>query len=298
MIPPHTPPGPYGQAPAPPRPQAFDFVIASAHGRALLQLPPAPTPDAPPPGATRADAVWAAVHLAAAEPLVCALERWLGEALDPSPACLLAPAPDAETRLAATVHDAQLAPEGSRLLLPAAWLRAAPLPEALAPALDWDRLPCRVILDHLRPPGDTSALGVGDLLLLPASFASEWHARALPLGNTDLPPAQLRIDPSARLQACATPDPGDAPRLPDPQAWMLETLLPLELPLGVLLPEARSRDADLSTTPSLSGLDIGVFDAEGELLAVGRLMPIAQGWGLRLQEVPAAAIPEPASSWT
>ena len=267
------------------------FAVPSRRGHARLELP---VHTAGRPATTQGDgsrAALAALALADAEPLVSALEQWLGEALDPVPAWAQQPQPaskdsDQEACVSASVQGGQLAPEASRLTLPVAWLQTAPASAELSEALEWDSVPTRVILDHLRTACAADALRVGDVLLLPGSYRAAWAAQAAAVGGAELPPAQLPIDTSACLRLGDTATTPAAPRLPAPQAWGIEVLLPVHLPLAALLPQASPSGAPLTHLP-LTDLDIGVFDAHGELLAIGRLLPIAQGWGLRVEEVTA-----------
>jgi hypothetical protein len=267
------------------------FVIPSQRGSARLELPAHSAVSQATAQGDGSRAALAALALADAEPLLRALEQWLGEALDPVPAWA-EPAPpaakgsDPESLVSASVHGGSLAPGASRITLPVAWLQTAPVPPALSRSLDWDPVPSRLILDHLRTACAADALGVGDVLLLPGSYRGGWVAQVASVAGTELPPGLLPIDISACLKLADPSTTPAAPRLPAPQAWSVEGLLPLQLPLAALLPEAHPLGTPLAPIP-LADLDMGVFDAQGELLAVGRLLPVAQGWGLRLEEVPA-----------
>lgn len=265
------------------------FVIPSSHGRARLELPSHAVGQRAGTHTAGTRTATAALTLAHAEPLVHALEQWLDEALDPLPAWVEEAhhsdgTGDEGASVSGSLQRGQLAPEGSRVTVPAAWLQAAALPTELAQAFNWDSVPSRIIMDHLRTACTADALEVGDLLLLPGSYRAPWAALATPVGGTELPPVPLDLDASASLRPGRTRLAPDAPRLPDPQAWSVEVLLPVHLPLGALLPEVQLM-ADSLPRIALADLDIGVFDAQGELLGVGRLLPVALGWGLRLEEV-------------
>lgn len=180
-------------------PSPWRYACALEGGRLLLTMPPpdgAPADEAPP------DAVALALRLAEAEPWLAALQAWCGQPLDPQPLAqapaapagavfaglLRAGAPQAADGLAGEIASeplaaiaaepatAGLAPAGTRLWCPVAWLAAQPAPPAgllQVPALALQvELACYPA-DQL--PADAGV--APGALLLPGAFEARWPVR-------------------------------------------------------------------------------------------------------------------------
>lgn len=134
----------------------------------------------------------AAVALAAREPLLGCLERWLGETYDWTPWPVARPDAAAPTTLAADlVLRRRSAPdEAIALRLDAARLARlagrAPPPDADVEGV-FRRVAVDVVLDELAlDAAEASALVPGAVLLLPAAFAERWRLRLVARGDEAL----------------------------------------------------------------------------------------------------------------
>ena len=115
----------------------------------------------------------AALRLGELEPLLSALDAWLGDALDWRWYPAEAPAMPRVAGAVARWADAGI---GTRLGLPWAVLRRLPAPPAaLAAGLRWEPVPAICVLSTLELASNEQAgLKPGGVLLLPASFEDPW----------------------------------------------------------------------------------------------------------------------------
>ena len=236
------------------------FSAPTAHGSVRLELP----------SRHGDDAVAAALALADAEPLLQALESWLGTALDPTPH-LEGPVPvGAGLVWCSAAGDA-------RVGLPWPWLAQA-TPCGVAglhlPALTlrvdvarWATLPPR-------PPSAASSTG---LLLLPAAFDGAWRV-------TLVEPA-LGFEVDALWAGPGTaPRLAGAPRAAAPPAAAVRLLQTLQWPLAALMgwrqpPDTPLGDAAQAGSPGAACAAFG-----------GRIVPALGGFALLVD----APVQEPA----
>lgn len=308
------------------------YACAVTGGRLLLDLPA--------DEATEADAVALALRLAEAEPLLAALQAWCGQPLDPQPlseapstpagavfaGALRAPgaltqeaaatpattadaAADPHAAIAAEPATTGLAPAGTRLWCPLAWLAAQPpAPSALLrwPSLSLEVELARYAADQL--PADAGAQA--GALLLPGAFEVRWPVRlcAPPLGlvwsatwgGPGTPLGLAAVRPMADEQRRPGRGQGaDGPDSPPEQAvWRVLLDGPWRLPLQALLGWPAAAGADGSPAPALAA-----HPAAGSGLArlqgpgvdrPGQVVPVLQGaaW------IPAADSGQEVPAWT
>ena len=246
----------------------FDLQLHA--GAAQLSLPDS---DA------RLDAVSYALALRAQQPLLDAIEAWLGESLDPAPA------------LGATivVDGVQLQIEGGSLdgpcslHLPTSALHAPP-PPALRDkfTLRWPAWPCEVLLDSV--PAErlqAAALHAGCVLLLPRSFGPAWPAQIRMLGRNAMPACAAQWLPELKLlELRGTPTPLRAPNR-DATDWQIVFETTAAISAEVLTGLATQVQG---WTPP-PGDDAVVLLQQGRRRASGRLLPAGRGVGLRVDSV-------------
>jgi hypothetical protein len=217
------------------------------------------------------DAVGHALALAAAEPLLAALEAAFGHALDPHPAV---PPPgegegdaadeDSSSLLWAPVHDAAAAPPLARVGLPLALLAGHRAAAALP--LAWPAPACDVIVaDYAElPPRGAGAT----LLLLPPAFEPAWTVR-LQCGALGVDARAAWRGPGTPLaQARITPREAAAPAAPAAASVRLAEPTPVPLPL--LLGWIEEGAAALGGRAVLA-------DPAGRVLLEGEVLPLLQG---------------------
>jgi hypothetical protein len=242
-----------------------------------LSLPTCQPLEGHPPGRVVLDA---AAALYRAERWLPALEEWLGQGL--VPALVAEPAPGLNQHLC--LHHTNL---NTQIHLPFSVLAnlKTPRPEVLS-AWVWQPVHCQLILDNLAlSAADLAQIEVGALIILPAAFAQPWGARLQATGSPDMLFAvelqesmgQLRIQPTGQ---------------PSPPLVSEHTTLRFRLPL-TLLPEqllglADSAAAPIADTtallaPSAVALHAGT-DMGEKILAVGQLIPVGSGFGLRVDD--------------
>ena len=228
----------------------------------------------------------AALALARAEPLLAALDDWIG--VDLAWRWVGAPPPPAPGVMAAVRWRGPGAECG--LTAPWALLRALPAPEAaLAERLDWPLVPALITLAQLWLGLDElAAVEPGGAVLLPASLQPPWVGwlRATEEGAggvaIDLStPWRPRLAGQAALAA-------DAPADPDRIACELR----LDLPLGVsglrLAGWRREGDAGELVHLSAAGLRATLWRCASprhaaHAIAAGTLMPWGDGWALAVE---------------
>jgi len=224
-----------------------------------------------------ADTVAAAAALERCEPLLAALEAWLGVALDPAPLLAGAERPPPTGRLTATVTQGTLAPAGTRLFIPlSSAQRSGPLPNALQRgALVWASLSFEVELArYAEPPLPRSGLATGGMLLLPRSFDAPWRVR--------LRSREHHVEWTAHWRGTGSPfeATGAADLLDElpPGAWRVVLAAPLLLDpapwlAGAAMPPVHAAD---------DGTAWLLAPARGAPIAHGSVVPALHGAGLWL----------------
>ncbi|MDO5288713.1 MAG: hypothetical protein Q4F13_03660 [Pseudomonadota bacterium] len=215
------------------------------------------------------------LHLAQAEPLICAVEDWLRSPWDPAPVKDSALMPSG---FRAVVRDPALAPPGTVLTLP---LRAllTPPPQALhPPALTWATHSATMVLGAV-PAEALARLQTGALLWLPASFASAWQVQLLD-EQGDLPPCLAQLDLAAqRLTVSASAlSPSEWPMADEAPRVVLTH--PVQLPLDQWLGWGRGAAPYHWPVPQPWTAEL----RQGEhVLARGALLPVGAGCGLHVE---------------
>ncbi|HET9645889.1 MAG TPA: hypothetical protein VFP68_21615 [Burkholderiaceae bacterium] len=266
-----------------------DFEVITDAGTVRLQLQ---TP------AVR-HAVDAALALQRCDELLESLQRWTGFGLD------WHWCPRAAARLPATTHagvrwalqpdsDATLPPCGvapplqGRLDIPWQLLRELPAPdEDLAPCLEWTHVPVVLAVSEFSLSGEElSQLEPGGAVVLAESLSPVWQGRLRAAEESSCAgagvPVSLSLPSACRLAGRASHDIGG--RLDERIPCEVRLAMPSTLPgdrlagwsEGDLLPEPSSR-------ASMWCLPPGTSDAM--CIAVGRLMPWADGWALAVESV-------------
>jgi hypothetical protein len=221
----------------------WTYTASTPHGDLVLDVPHSSAPDRDQPAdrgaaprrtaaAARSGPAHAALALERCEPLLQALESWLGIPLDPAPRSLPADDPPGA---AARVRDAGFAPGGTRCQLPWPLLcAAAPPTPPVGQGLQWLDLPmlaefARLPLEALDP----ARLRAGTLLLLPASFESPWMVRLSDAANTVGLDCRWQLHGAPRLEPR---EPVSAQRpVPSAPAWRVVSRNPLLLDAEVAL---------------------------------------------------------------
>lgn len=256
-------------------------------GRMALGLPVGDfAAEVPPEVPTDAvtDAVTHALLLARADPLLTALEDWWQITLDPAPrtaATMGIDAPALELR----VLDSTLAPEGTRLALPACPLSAAPS-QLCHPKVAWPALDCEIDIDHL-PLDLLGALRPGGLVLLPRSLQQPWRAQVRSLSGAIT--SRAAFDPRAgsiRLTPCAPSQAGGRAEAtqagcPDSRAVRITLDPRLQWPQDMLHGWCPPEHCTEVLVPHLTAS----LWLDTHRCARGRLIPAGQGYGLWLNEV-------------
>jgi hypothetical protein len=220
----------------------------------------------------------AALVLADAEPWLSVFEDWLGQGLVPTFTRDVEASPE---RWMFDAHVCAHHPESdARVYLPLVWLTAlrdAP-PAALA-AWSWSPIECELLLDAPPIPRyEAQELDTGDLLLLPASFASPWAGRLMPRGH-DTPGVQACIgDVQGRLSVSVMGG-EPTPLLPGQTCVFLDGTVSLS-PSALFSWSAQAVGQPLPMGDAVVLCSLGSVD--GGLLASGELIPMAQGWAVRI----------------
>lgn len=261
------------------------------------------------PQEVRPFAVGAACALARCEPLLGALEQWLGVPLDVAP---VEAEPASAAQAAALTGSVEFsiiggvaAPVGTRVRLPHAMARRQPLSAALQQgALRWTALHLDVELDAFELPlAQRESLGAGAVLLLPASFRTNWAVRLsnAPLGlalQAQLQPPQ----PTLRFTGQAAPSAASAPSMRGGLRVRLQAAaqaLPPELwgarPGLQGHPQASAwLETGEAQAPAAWRVRVDDLDAQPPRHWDGTLIPALQGWGVRIDADPACAADAPA----
>jgi hypothetical protein len=229
------------------------FIADTPHGSLHLELP----------AAHGADAIGAALALADAEPLLAALENWLGLDLDPRPQ-IPAAAPPAGLLWCSAANNAHLG-------MP--WPLLAQAPPSGMPALQGPELALTVHVARwaqlpTRPPG-------GGLLLLPAAFEEHWR---ITLVQPDL---GFEID--ALWAGPGSPATlAGAPRAAAAAAATVRLMQTLHWPLPAVMGWCQTPDTPL--TEGAQGWPAGAATPAFS----GRIVPTLGGAGLLVQAAPLA----------
>lgn len=285
---PHAQPQHHGQAQAHARPTRlraselgtwFEAPCAYGHVRVCVDLT----------GESAPHAVAAALVLARAEPLLAALDDWIG--VDLAWRWVDAPPPAPPGALATMRwHGGDV---DCGFAAPWALLRALPAPEpALADRFDWALVPAQISLAQLGLALDElAALEPGGALLLPASLQPPWHGWLRAAGEAG---GGVRIDLSQPWRPrLAGPDAAVAATAPD--AARIACELRLDLPLGVsglrLAGWRREGDAGELVHLAAAGLRATLWRCASarhaeHALASGALMPWGDGWALAIESLP------------
>ncbi len=228
-----------------------------------------------------ADAVALALALEHALPLLDALQAWLGaQAADAEPAAPAPwPAPDEALTIAA---------QGvGRVALPWRSLPAdcfgRPL-QVSGLTLVWPEVPCELLLATFAADRiEAHQLVPGAMLLLPQTFT----APSTPLALTARPQGAapllggLMFDIAADCWHAAPTVVTAAPP-PDDDAWHLLSASPFA-------PSASCWFGDAGATTAWPPLRTIALRRRGHAAAVGRLAAVGTGWGLLIEDAPAAA---------
>lgn len=248
----------------------FDLPLPS--GQAWLELPG----DAPEPGLQQARA------LAAAMPVLAALEAWWGIEL---------PCPEPATG-SVIAHGLSLPFEphsalaGGRVCV--SW--SALTPGRAAPAelpVQWPQVPAQMRLQTLPAQRiDPAGLVPGAVLLLPAAFARRW---AVQLQGIDAAPSL----PPRNWRAAATWLPHEGHALlhgadaaaaaTTPEPWSVWLVPPINADLRAWF--GASPSLNPSIPPALAEPGLVELRHGEQPVAWGRLLPCGQGWALRLDRV-------------
>ena len=221
----------------------WTYTASTPHGDLVLDVPHYPALDREQPAdrgttaartaaAARRGPAHAALALERCEPLLQALESWLGIPLDPAPR--FQPV-DEPAGAAARVRDADFAPGGTRCQLPWPLLCAATPPTPpVGQGLQWLDLPMQAEFARLPLEAlDPDRLRPGTLLLLPGSFESNWTVRLADAANTVGIDCRWQLHGAPRL---APREPVSAQRpVPPAPAWRVVSRNPLLLDAEVAL---------------------------------------------------------------
>lgn len=256
-------------------PTRYLYTADCAHGRIGLSLP-AVDPGVPLGSGRRV--LDAALVLADAEPWLAAFEAWLGQGLLPSFARDLDASPE---RWMFDTHVCVQHPQlDSRVYLPLEWLignRSAP-PQLLHDWV-WSPIECELLLDA--PPiarYEAQELDTGDLLLLPSSFASPWTGRLIPRGSATAGVLASIGDVHGRLSVSVLGGVPD-PLLPGQTCVFLDGTVSL-MPSVLFSWSSDAAGKAVAVGDAVILCSLGSHD--GGLLASGELIPMAQGWAVRI----------------
>jgi len=265
------------------------FTSPVAGGLFGLSLPAAPAAGGLPSGRKVLDA---AVALARFEPWLALFEEWLGAGLLPT---LSAETDAIAERWMFSAHVcARHEESGARVFVPLAWLsatRKAP-PAALAGWI-WSSVQCELVMDT--PPiqrEDIDRFETGALLLLPGSFSSTWSARLQPRGVSDVTVAVQVSESHAQL--CVTVLGSTAPSVEGGQARVClaepMTVTPAAL-FGWAQPGPASQPAQIAVGGAVSVCSAALDETNP--LAFGQLVPMAEGYAVRLEQLVSRPSPTP-----
>jgi len=250
-------------------------------------------------GGTARHAADAALALYGCEELICALDEWLGAALD----WRWIAAPTTVTALAshARVHwrrDGFAGGEASgkrpvcRLEVPWALVRTLPAPgEALAGRLRWPDVPALLTVSQLRIPAEELALlEPGGAVLLPESMSPVWSGS---LRTLDAPvdaglPVVLR-SPTSVCRVAAVGAPAVAAQATAAAGARTDVACEVRLALAGAVPGDRLApwfEGELSEAGPRAGLWRCAAGREpARCLATGELFPWGDGWALALSNI-------------
>lgn len=236
----------------------------------------------------------AAVALARCEPLLDALDAWLGTTLDwrwiAAPSAVTATASHARAHwLPGQGGKAGRKEGGCRLELPWPLLRSLPAPdEALAQCLHWLEVPVVLAIAQLHIGHDEFALlEPGGAVVLPESMQSRWHGVLRALDEPGQAgagvPVALASPWSPRRVPVGTRTETRAEAAGDRVACEVRLAIPHAVPADRL---AAWFDGDLGEVGPRAGLWRCATEREpAACLATGELMPLGDGWALALDEL-------------
>jgi hypothetical protein len=248
-----------------------------------------------PGGESACHAAEAALVLGCIEPLLAALDGWIGAELDWR--WVEAPPRGAGAARASARWRASAEAPACLVSWPWALLRtlSAP-PPALAAQLEWPMNAAVLVLARLQlGPDELGLLEPGGAVLLPPSMRPPWQGVLRAADEPPEPSAGVAVDLSVpgrpRLAVRSAVEPAGAP-LPDPSCVACE--LRLELPLGVdgqrLAGWCRDGDAGEIVQLAESAMRVSLWRCATagraeQGLADGRLMPWGDGWAFALESI-------------
>ena len=255
-----------------------------------LSLPARHSPHGQPPGRVVLDA---AVALAEAETWLAVIEDWLACGLMPELSPVTEPLAEQlmfnqHVMLSHPVLDVEVH-------LPLSALRASstPPPEALAGWV-WRPLACELVLDAVPLTlADVQALHAGALLILPASFASAWSARLVPVGGQGGVYGARLYEQRGRLCAAAV---GQTAPHPANDQCTVRFSQPVEVTPPHLLGWGPAKPPALDAPLLLSAGAVVLHGSallKSQPLVAGQLIPVGSGFGLRLDQMLTPTAPPP-----
>jgi hypothetical protein len=254
------------------------FTATLTGGVLGLSLPTCQPLEGHPSGRVVLDAAAALYH---AERWLPALEEWLGQGLAPA---LASGASNPVWNQHLCLHNSSL---NVQIHLPCSIFAhmKAPRPETLS-AWVWQPVPCQLILDALPLSAvDLTQIEAGALIILPAAFAQPWCAR---LQATSSPNMLFAVECQESMgQLCVQPTGQLSPPLVSDHATV-RFRLPLTFLPEQLLGLADGAPAQTPDTTALLATGAvalqTVTDQVEKILAVGQLIPVGSGFGLRVDE--------------
>jgi hypothetical protein len=223
----------------------------------------------------------AAHALSRIEVALCALEDWLGVGLAPE----LSLATPAEAQQMFAEHLLVQNPKLQMdVLIPHAQLSALRMGPS-AGMLDWVWPPvnCEVVIDAMPlSPTDVRQMASGAMLLLPASFSTEWNARLQPL-VAGMAPVAARIssrDNQLSVTSLAAVAPAVGPHVVRVSMTHPLAVAPSDLFAWIGMNVFSSRPS--FALPGRAALFAGGTPGA---IAVGELVPMSTGYGVRLDQV-------------
>jgi hypothetical protein len=221
------------------------------------------------------------LRLAQAEPLICAVERWLRSDWDPAPCG----EGDETVRhgYQAIVRNPALAPPGTILHVPLEALLVPPPEPLCAPALTWAPQAADLTLGNV-PMSVLEQLEPGALVLLPQAFSPKWMVNLCdPTGR--LPACLGRLDLTAqRLEVAASAPSGPSARLYDDAQPLVQLARRVSVPLDHWLGFSRANTPFHWPVPQPWAARLCHADVTR---ACGALLALGQGYGMLLESVQA-----------
>lgn len=265
------------------------FTAPMADSEVGLSLPARQSPCESSPGRVTLEA---AAALYRAERWLPALEDWLGSGLVPALTEVTEPLAEA------SMFDRHVLMSNSEfdaeVHLPLSVLAALGTPPSAALAA-WRLKPvaCTLVVDALPlSADDLGGLEVGALLVLPASFAGAWQAWLQPTSAHGGAFGAQLAESHGRLRAVAL---GDAGSCPARDLFPVRVTQVLQVPIAGLLgwSEVKPHLLDIPALTADGGVTVFGPGASPLPLASGQLIPIGEGFALRIGVLPDAATQPP-----